>query len=43
MPQQITPQQEGDVVGYVPEMVHSWEMIGDTLVLTVRFPSVEVI
>jgi hypothetical protein len=25
-----------------PDVVHSWEAIGDTLVLSVRFPSVEV-
>jgi hypothetical protein len=41
-PQVVTMQREGDYVVYGPQVVHSWEAIGDTLVLTVRFPSVEV-
>jgi hypothetical protein len=43
MLQPITLQREGDYVIYGPEMVHSWEAIGDALVLTVRFPSIDVI
>jgi hypothetical protein len=41
-PQVITMQKEGDYVIYGPEVVHSWEAIGDTVVVTLRFPSVEV-
>jgi quercetin dioxygenase-like cupin family protein len=41
-PQSIMMEREGDYVIYGPEVVHSWEAVGDTLVLTVRFPSVEV-
>jgi hypothetical protein len=33
---------KGDYVAFGPEVVHSWEAIGDTIVLSVRFPSVEV-
>ncbi len=33
---------EGDYVIYGPDTVHSWEAIGDTLVLSIRFPSVEI-
>jgi quercetin dioxygenase-like cupin family protein len=40
--QQVTLQTKGDYVVFGPEVVHSWEAIGDTIVLTVRFPSVEV-
>ena len=40
--QQVMMQREGDYVVYGPDVVHTWEAIGDTLVLTVRFPSVEV-
>jgi len=32
---------KGDYVMFGPEVVHSWEAIGDTIVLSVRFPSVE--
>ena len=32
---------KGDYVIFGPEVVHSWEAIGDTIVLSVRFPSVE--
>ena len=38
----VTLEREGDYVVYGPTVVHSWEAIGETLVLTVRFPSVEV-
>jgi len=41
-PQVVTLDKQGDYVVYGPEVVHSWEAIGDTVVLTVRFPSVEV-
>jgi hypothetical protein len=33
---------EGDYVILGPDVVHFWEAIGDTLVATVRFPSIEV-
>ena len=33
---------KGDYVVFGPEAVHSWEAVGDTIVLSVRFPSVEV-
>jgi hypothetical protein len=39
--QVVTLKREGDYVIYGPKAVHSWEATGDTLVLTVRFPSVE--
>ena len=41
-PQVVTLDKEGDYVVYGPDVAHSWEAIGDALVLTVRFPSVEV-
>lgn len=41
-PQLVTMEKEGDYVIYPPETVHSWEAIGETIVLSVRFPSVEV-
>ena len=41
-PQVVTMQRQGDYVAYGPKVVHTWEAIGETLVLTVRFPSVEV-
>jgi hypothetical protein len=41
-PQVVTLQREGDYVVYGPKAVHSWEATGETVVLTVRFPSVEV-
>ncbi len=40
--QVVTMQRQGDYVVYGPRVVHSWEAIGYTIVLTVRFPSVEV-
>ena len=33
---------KGDYVIFGPEVVHSWEAIGDTIVLSVRFPSVDI-
>ncbi len=41
-PQVVTMEREGDYVVYGPKVVHSWEATGETLVLTIRFPSVEV-
>jgi hypothetical protein len=37
----VTLEREGDYVVYGPTVAHSWEAIGETLVLTVRFPSIE--
>jgi hypothetical protein len=36
----ITLREPGDYLAFGPEIVHSWEAIGRTIVLTVRFPSV---
>jgi hypothetical protein len=41
-PQLVTLAKEGDYLVYGPEVVHSWEAIGETLVVSIRFPSVEV-
>ena len=41
-PQVVTLEKQGDYIVFGPDGVHSWEAIGDTLVLSVRFPSVEV-
>jgi hypothetical protein len=38
----VTLQKEGDYIVFGPAAMHSWEAIGDTIVLSVRFPSVEV-
>ncbi len=38
----VTLAKEGDYVIYGPDIVHSWEASGETLVLSVRFPSVEI-
>jgi hypothetical protein len=40
--QVVALRQAGDYIAFGPEIVHSWEAIGDTVVLSVRFPSVEV-
>jgi hypothetical protein len=40
--EQVTLRREGDYVVYGAHVVHSWEAVGETLVLSVRFPSVEV-
>ena len=40
--QEVTLRTKGDYVAFGPEVVHSWEALGDTIVLSVRFPSVEV-
>jgi len=41
-PQIVTLQKEGDYVIFGPDTVHSWEAIGHTVVLSLRFPSIEV-
>ncbi|MGC2413876.1 MAG: hypothetical protein WA459_14405 [Stellaceae bacterium] len=41
-PRLVKLTKEGDYVVYGPEVVHSWEAVGETLVLSIRFPSVEV-
>ena len=38
----VTLEKEGDYVVFGPDVVHSWQAIADTIVLSVRFPSVEV-
>jgi hypothetical protein len=40
--QEVTLRMKGDYVIFGPEVAHSWEAVGDTIVLSVRFPSVEV-
>ena len=40
--QEVTLRTKGDYVAFGPEVVHRWEAVGDTIVLSVRFPSVEV-
>ncbi len=40
--QEYTLKAKGDYVIFGPEVVHSWEAFGPTIVLTIRFPSVEV-
>jgi len=37
----VTMSEAGDYVIFGPEIVHGWEAIGDTIVLSVRFPSIE--
>ena len=41
-PQVVTLQNAGEYIIFGPDVVHSWEAIGHTVVLSVRFPSVEV-
>jgi hypothetical protein len=41
-PHVVTLQKEGDYVVFGPDVVHSWEALDDTVVLSVRFPSIEV-
>jgi hypothetical protein len=41
-PQVVTLQKEGDYIVFGADVVHSWEATGETLVLSLRFPSVEV-
>jgi hypothetical protein len=41
-PQVVTLRKEGDYIVFGPDVVHSWEATGDTLVLSLRFPSVEI-
>lgn len=40
--QEVMLRTKGDYVAFGPKVVHSWEAVGDTIVLSVRFPSVEV-
>jgi hypothetical protein len=40
--EEVTLHARGDYVVFGPEVIHSWEAVGDTIVLSVRFPSVEV-
>jgi hypothetical protein len=40
-PQMVALRSEGDYIIFAPDTVHSWEAVGDTVVLSVRFPSVE--
>jgi hypothetical protein len=40
--QEVTLRAKGDYVAFGPEVVHSWEAVGETIVLSVRFPSVEI-
>jgi len=41
-PRVVTLRKPGDYVIYGPDVVHSWEAVGDTVVLSLRFPSVDV-
>ena len=41
-PEIVTLAKEGDYVIFGRDVVHSWEAAGETLVLSVRFPSVEI-
>ena len=41
-PQVVTLRKEGDYIVFGPDVVHSWEAVGETVVFSVRFPSVEV-
>ncbi len=38
----VSMEKEGDYIIFGPGVVHSWQAIGETLVLSVRFPSLEV-
>ena len=40
--EEVMLQKRGDYVVFGPDVVHSWVATGDTIVLSVRFPSVEV-
>jgi hypothetical protein len=39
---EVTMRKQGDYLIYGRDVVHSWEAIGPTIVLSVRFPSVDV-
>ena len=41
-PQTVTLRKPGDYVVFGPNVVHSWEAVGHTIVLSVRFPSIDV-
>ena len=38
----VTLAKQGDYVIFGPDIVHSWEALGETVVLSVRFPSIEI-
>ena len=38
----VTLKKQGDYVIFGPKIVHSWEALGETVVLSVRFPSIEI-
>ena len=38
----VTMNQEGDYIIFGPDLVHGWEALEDSVVLSVRFPSVNV-
>lgn len=40
--QEVLLRNKGDYVAFGPGVVHSWEAFGETIVLSVRFPSIEV-
>ena len=40
--QRVTLKEQGDYLIFGRDVVHSWEAVGHTIVLSVRFPSVEV-
>ncbi len=40
--QEVMLRTEGDYVAFGPGVIHSWEAFGETIVLSVRFPSIEV-
>ena len=39
---EVALKKPGDYVIFGPEVVHSWEALGETVVLSVRFPSIEI-
>jgi hypothetical protein len=41
-PQVVTLATAGEYIIFGPDILHSWEAVGPTIVLSVRFPSVEV-
>jgi hypothetical protein len=40
--QVVTMEEQGDYIIFGPGIIHSWEAAKDTLVVSVRFPSIEV-
>lgn len=39
---QVTLRNEGDYVIFGPELVHGWEALSNSVIMSVRFPSVDV-